>query len=36
MRAVPAHLRGMVFALGGAVILSINDLAIKSDRKSHV
>jgi drug/metabolite transporter (DMT)-like permease len=30
MSRVPPHLRGILFALGGAVILSVNDLAIKN------
>ncbi|MCX8507560.1 MAG: DMT family transporter, partial [Rhodobacteraceae bacterium] len=30
MRGVPLHLRGIAFALGGALILSVNDVAIKS------
>ncbi len=30
MKPVPTHLRGILFALGGALILSVNDVAIKS------
>lgn len=30
MKPVPTHLRGIFFALGGALILSVNDVAIKS------
>ena len=30
MSRVPPHLRGILFALGGGVTLSVNDLAIKS------
>ena len=30
MIAVPPHLRGVLFAIGGGVILSVNDLAIKN------
>ena len=30
MIVLPEHLRGILFALGGALVLSVNDVAIKS------